>query len=171
MYLLDSNIFLELLLDQDKADEVERLLRTVLRERLHISEFSLYSVCIVLFHRNLFETFVRFVDDLVVTGGAHLLRLSVQDMEALAVIARQFSLDFDDAYQCVVAEKYGLEIISLKEISKEVLKKAEEHGIVSDDAEKIFKPKDVGLQDLTPLATSQLPILPDCGVCQGHILD
>jgi predicted nucleic acid-binding protein len=112
MYLLDSNIFLELLLDQDKADEVERLLRTVLREKLHISEFSLYSVGIVLFRRNLFETFVRFVDDLILTGGVRLLRLSVQDMAALAVVARQFSLDFDDAYQYIIAEKYGLEIIS-----------------------------------------------------------
>jgi len=27
MYLLDTNIFLELLLDQDKADEVEKFLR------------------------------------------------------------------------------------------------------------------------------------------------
>ena len=27
MYLLDSNIILELLLDQDRADEVERFLR------------------------------------------------------------------------------------------------------------------------------------------------
>jgi predicted nucleic acid-binding protein len=113
MYLLDSNIFLELLLDQDQADEVERLLRTMRREKLHISEFSLYSVGIVLFRRSLFETFVQFVDDLIVTGGARLLRLSVQDMEALTVVARQFSLDFDDAYQYVVAEKYSLEIISL----------------------------------------------------------
>jgi predicted nucleic acid-binding protein len=112
MYLLDSNIFLELLLDQDKADEVERLLRTVPREKLHISEFLLYSAGIVLFRRHLYETFVRFVDDLVVTGGARLLRISVQDMEALAVVARQFSLDFDDAYHYVLAEKYGLEIIS-----------------------------------------------------------
>lgn len=64
MYLLDSNIFLELLLDQDKADEIERLLQTMRRERLHISDFSLYSVGIVLFRRNLFETFVQFVDDL-----------------------------------------------------------------------------------------------------------
>ena len=49
MYLLDTNIFLELFLDQDKADDVEKLLRTVPKERLYISEFSLYSVGIILF--------------------------------------------------------------------------------------------------------------------------
>jgi len=44
MYLLDTNIFLELLLDQERADDVEKLLRSAPRERFHISEFSLYSV-------------------------------------------------------------------------------------------------------------------------------
>ncbi len=104
MYLLDSNIFLELLLDQDKADEVERFLQTKPREKLHISEFSLYSVGIVLFHRKLFETFALFLDDPIVTGGIRLLRFSVQDMPDIALVARRFSLDFDDAYQYVVAE-------------------------------------------------------------------
>jgi len=112
MYLLDSNFFLELLLDQDKADAVERFLRTRPREELHISEFSLYSVGIVLFRRRQFETFVAFLNDLVATGGVGLLRLSVEDMGELAVVAQRFNLDFDDAYQYVVAEKHNLEIIS-----------------------------------------------------------
>ncbi|MCR4392068.1 MAG: PIN domain-containing protein [Candidatus Acetothermia bacterium] len=112
MYLLDSNIFLELLLDQDRADEVERLLRSIPRERLHISEFSLYSVGIVLFRCKLFDVFVRFVEDLIITGGVRLLRLSAKDARELAQIAQRFGLDFDDAYQYVVAERYGLTIIS-----------------------------------------------------------
>lgn len=65
MYLLDSNLFLELLLDQRKADEVEQLLRRTPREKLHVSEFSLYSVGIVLFRRKLFEVFAQFLDELV----------------------------------------------------------------------------------------------------------
>jgi len=72
MYLLDTNIFLELFLDQDKADDVERLLRTAPKERLHISEFSLYSVGIILFRCKLFDVFVRFVEDLIITGGIKL---------------------------------------------------------------------------------------------------
>jgi predicted nucleic acid-binding protein len=43
MYLLDTNIVLELLLDQEKADEVERFLRNTSPESLHLSEFTLYS--------------------------------------------------------------------------------------------------------------------------------
>jgi hypothetical protein len=112
MYLLDSNLFLELLLDHDKADAVERFLRTRPREELYISEFSLYSVGIVLFRRKQFEIFAGFLNDLVVKGGVGLLRLSVEDMGEMAAVARRFNLDFDDAYQYVVAEKHGLEIIS-----------------------------------------------------------
>ena len=112
MYLLDSNLFLELLLDQHKADEVEELLRSAPREKLHLSEFSLYSVGIILFHRKLYEVFAQFLDELVVKGGIRLLRLSLQDIEGLIAVAQKFDLDFDDVYQYVVAEKYGLEIIS-----------------------------------------------------------
>jgi len=100
IYLLDTNIFLELLLDQDRADDVEKLLRSVPKERLHISEFSLYSVGIVLFRRKLFDVFVRFVEDLIITGGVRLLRLSADDAPRLVEVAQRFGLDFDDAYQC-----------------------------------------------------------------------
>jgi len=112
MYLLDTNIFLELLLDQERADDVEKLLRSVPRERFHISEFSLYSMGIVLFRRKLFDVFVRFVEDLIITGGIRLLRLSAEDAKGLAEAAQRFGLDFDDAYQYVVAERYGFTIVS-----------------------------------------------------------
>ena len=112
MYLLDTNIFLELFLDQDKADDVERFLRTVPKERFYISEFSLYSVGIILFRRKLFDVFVRFVEDLIITGGIKLLRLSVEDTKKLAEVSQRFGLDFDDAYQYAVAERYGLTVVS-----------------------------------------------------------
>ena len=66
----------------------------------------------MLFHRKLFETFKQFLDDLIVTGGTRLLRLSTQDMEIIPTVAQQFGLDFDDAYQYVLADKYDLEIVS-----------------------------------------------------------
>ena len=112
MYLLDTNIVLELLLDQDHADEVEQFLRTVPRESLHISEFSLYSVGIILFRLRKFEVFAQFLEDFVIAGGIRVIRLLPQDMESLAMLAHRFRLDFDDAYQYAVTEKYGLTIVS-----------------------------------------------------------
>ncbi|MCL0041009.1 PIN domain-containing protein [Thermodesulfovibrionales bacterium] len=112
MYLLDSNIFLELLLDQDGADEVEMLLRSVPRERLHLSEFSFYSVGIVLFRHKLFNVFVHFANDILVTGGIRLLRIAAEDASELSKVAQRFNLDFDDSYQYLVADRYRLTIVS-----------------------------------------------------------
>ncbi len=43
-YLLDSNIILELLLDQQRADEVETFLASAPTEQLFLSDFSLHSL-------------------------------------------------------------------------------------------------------------------------------
>jgi len=112
MYLIDTSIILELLLDQEKADEVERFLRNTPPESLHLSEFTLYSSGIVLLRRKMHDTFLRSVDDLLVTGGVRLVRLGVEDMQTIVQAARKFDLDFDDAYQYVAAEKYNLTIVS-----------------------------------------------------------
>jgi len=112
MYLLDTNIFLELILDQEKADDVEKFLRSVQKEKLYISEFSLYSVGIILFKQKLYDIFIRFVDDLIFTYGIHLVKLAPKDIKQLVEVAKQFNLDFDDAYQYTIAELYDLKIVS-----------------------------------------------------------
>ena len=112
MYLLDTNIALELLLDQEKADEVERFLRNTSPESPHLSEFALYSLGIVLLRRNMHDTFLQSVDDLLVTGGIRLVRLGVEDMQDIVRASWRFNLDFDDAYQYVADEKYNLALVS-----------------------------------------------------------
>ena len=42
--------------DQDKADEVEHFLRNTPPEQLHLSEFALYSLGIVLLRRKEYES-------------------------------------------------------------------------------------------------------------------
>jgi predicted nucleic acid-binding protein len=61
----------------------------------------------------MYDTFLRSVEDLLVTGGIRLVRLVVEDMQDIVHTARRFNLDFDDAYQYVAAEKYGLILVSL----------------------------------------------------------
>ena len=104
MYLFDTNIFLELLLDQEKADEVEHLLQTVPRGEIYLTELSLYSIGIILFRRKLFNTFREFVEDIIGRGGIRILRLPSQYIETLVEIAQRFNLNFDDAYQYAVAK-------------------------------------------------------------------
>ena len=42
----------------------------------------------------------------------HMVSLSYEDMGNVIEVSARFNLDFDDAYQYVVAEKYNLTIIS-----------------------------------------------------------
>jgi len=41
-----------------------------------------------------------------------ILSLAIEDMQEVISTSEHFNLDFDDAYQYVVAEKYDLEIVS-----------------------------------------------------------
>lgn len=113
MYLLDTNIFLELLLNQDKADEVQRLLLETPPEMLCISEFSLDSMGVALVRRNMHDIFLKAVEDMLLVGGIRLLRLSPEDMQRIIQVSRRFKLDYDDAYQYALAEKYNLIMVSL----------------------------------------------------------
>jgi predicted nucleic acid-binding protein len=112
MYLLDTSIILELLLDQEKADDVERLLRETQAGRLHLTEFTLYSVGVVLIRRKRHDSFLEALNELFGAGGLRLIRLAVSDMKAVADASRNFNLDFDDAYQYAAAEKRSLVIVS-----------------------------------------------------------
>ncbi len=113
MYLIDTNIILELLLGREKAEDAGRFLLTVPSSELHLSEFSLYSLGIFLSQRKMSDTFLELVDDLIVRGGITVLRLLPEDMRNIVASGDRFGLDFDDAYQYVTAERYGLTLVSL----------------------------------------------------------
>jgi len=112
MYLLDTNILLEVLLDQEKADDVEKLLRGGMVTGFHLTNFSFYSTGIRLFREKRFDLFTRVVDDIIGRGSFQVVGLAMTDMAALADVSRQYRLDFDDAYQYVAAKKHDLMLVS-----------------------------------------------------------
>ncbi len=111
MFLLDTNIWLELLLNQEKADAVREFLQTTEAHLLSITEFSLYSIGIILTRLKkdaVFEDFLSDIED----SGIGRVRLDIQGLKQTLVVRQQFQLDFDDAYQYVAAEKYDLTLVS-----------------------------------------------------------
>ena len=54
----------------------------------------------------------EFVRDLFLDDGISVVRLDSGDMERVRQVADEFGFDFDDAYQYVVAEQYGISIVS-----------------------------------------------------------
>jgi uncharacterized protein len=112
MYLLDSNIWLERLLEQQQSDAVRQLLEVVASDQLCISDFSLHSIALALTRRNRQEVFLRLVQDILIDGDVRLMRLQAEDLQAVVKSMEQQHLDYDDAYQYVTAEKYGLMLVS-----------------------------------------------------------
>lgn len=47
MYLVDSNVWLELLLDQENAEEVRQFLQKVETNDISMTEFTLYSIGLI----------------------------------------------------------------------------------------------------------------------------
>ena len=110
--LLDTNIFLEVLLDQDRAGEARHLLSQTDEHELFISDFSLHSIGLLLFRHQQHTAFRRFLVDVFLKAGVAVVALTSGEMEAVIRSAQQFGLDFDDAYQHAVAEHYALTIVS-----------------------------------------------------------
>lgn len=112
MYLVDTNVWLERLLDQARSDEVGRFLATTPSESLFVTDFALHSIGVILTRLNERDALLRFVKDAFIDGAVALIHLEPADTQQIVRVVEQFSLDFDDAYNYVAAEKYDLAIVS-----------------------------------------------------------
>lgn len=110
--LLDTNIFLEIILSQDRANEAKELLLKSGQHEFFITDYSLHSVGLLLFRKKQHEAFQAFVEDVLVNGGIGLLSLYSEEMDNVIFASQKFGLDFDDAYQYAVADRYDLTLIS-----------------------------------------------------------
>jgi predicted nucleic acid-binding protein len=64
MYLVDTNIFLEILLNDPNSQACETFLNNNIGN-LCISDFSLHSIGVILFRRNIPSSYKRFIDDVM----------------------------------------------------------------------------------------------------------
>ena len=112
MYLVDTNIWLERLLDQVRANEVGQFLDRISPDKIFITDFSFHSIGIVMSRLNQKEALVRFIQDAFLDGAIALVHLEPADTQQLVRVMDEFKLDFDDAYQYMAAGKYDLTIVS-----------------------------------------------------------
>ena len=106
-YLVDTNIFLEIMLRQSAKEACKRFLQGNL-EGLGISDFSLHSIGVRLFRQNSIELFGRFVADSL--PNLEIVSLKKTGYAAVIFARQSFGLDFDDAYQFCVAKENGMAI-------------------------------------------------------------
>ncbi len=110
--LIDTNIILEMILDQARADEARALLIQIEEHEFFLSDYSLHSIGLLLFRRKQHHTFRQFLNDMIVRAGMVVVSVPAGELESVIAAAQRFNLDFDDAYQYVAAERYNLTLVS-----------------------------------------------------------
>ena len=109
-YLIDTNVFLEILLDQKKKEICKIYLKNKFGN-MAISDFSLHSIGVILFRINRYELYNSFVNDVI--PQIEVLSLEKNNYSQIPNISKQFNLDFDDAYQVAVAGTHNLKIATM----------------------------------------------------------
>ncbi len=110
MFLVDTNVFLEILLRREKKESCKKFLDNNIGN-LNITDFSLHSVGVILFRYDKDDIFRKFVEDVV--PNTKLLSLPIGQYGEVISAGRNLNLDFDDAYQYNMAKYYGLRLATM----------------------------------------------------------
>jgi len=110
MLLVDTNIFLELFLGQEKAEECEKFLQKISNGELEavISKFTIHAIEAIL---NNSEPILAFLRNVQGSLGLNVYETSIEDEMAASMLMNKIKLDFDDTIQYYLAKKLGAEAI------------------------------------------------------------
>ena len=120
--LVDTNIFLEILLTQEKKNICKKFLEKN-KNNITVSDFSVHSIGLFLYREKRHETFTKF--NLDILQSIRILSLHQNKYNDLEVLAKRHNLDFDDVYQSKIALEYDLKIATLDSDFKKIQDKIE----------------------------------------------
>jgi len=109
-FLLDANVILDRALKRARHVEVDELFSLATGDQLSVSRFSLHAVGWYMTPRNRdgFRLLLKDLSD----AGVSVVDLSMVELISVVDAMDRFKLDFDDAFNCAVAEKLDLMIVS-----------------------------------------------------------
>jgi predicted nucleic acid-binding protein len=132
VYLVDTNIFLEALLEQEKVEQVRSFFQIVDLEDLYMTDLALHSIGILLFKFKKYSLFVSFLNDMV-KNGMNVISLSTEELIELNETVEEFNLDFDDAYQYLAAKNHHLQLVTFdKDFNRTDINKKEPQEITEN---------------------------------------
>ena len=109
-HLVDTNVFLEILLGDSKAETCESFLAEH-RGELYVSDFSINSIGVILNRIKRISLFDLFLRDIL--PHVHIARIPEFAYSSMVRTIQETGLDFDDAYQFTVAKEYNLSIATM----------------------------------------------------------
>lgn len=110
MFLIDANIFLAVLLKETKDGACKEFLSNN-KGKLFISDFALHSIGVVLLRLGKPQVFRKFVEDALPLMS--LVTLPVEQYKEIPEVKDRAGLDFDDAYQYLIAKHHRMDLITL----------------------------------------------------------
>lgn len=113
MFLVDTNCFMQIARQRPEAPQVRAFLNGVPRSRLFVSIFSLHSVGVIMSRFGQIDGYLALIDGLGIGREMGVVQIDVRSLHRVVDACRALALDFDDAYQYVVAELNNLAIVSL----------------------------------------------------------
>jgi len=113
MYLVDTNIFLEVLLFQARTEECEDFLTLLKKGRKSgmITDFTIHSIIVTMYNVGKLNDLRTFLSSLTAYKGLHVHHTSLADEIIATEIAIQNKLDMDDAIKYATAIATNVEAI------------------------------------------------------------
>jgi len=132
-YLVDTNVWLERLLEQDNSLIASQFFDLIPVENLFVSDFSIHSIGVILSKFKKFDIFEKFITDLFINGQVGLLTLDSFELFDVIKYIKKNKFDFDDSYQFTVAEKYDLTIVTFdKDFNIKGIKKMSPEEVINN---------------------------------------
>ena len=110
MYLVDTNILLEILLGQTKKEACKDFIRQNV-QLVVLSDFSVHSIGVIMLKNNkglglqvFYEKFLPYVTVATLPSNGY---------AQIVDNAQKYLLDFDDAYQYTLAKRLGFKLLTL----------------------------------------------------------
>lgn len=106
LLLIDTNIILELMLQQKKSNECKKFLNSVATGDIEatITHFSVHAIEAILENPEDTRNFLHNINSSI---GLSIYDTDISDEIAIALLMKEVKLDFDDTLQLYVARKIG----------------------------------------------------------------
>ncbi len=114
MLLIDTNIFLEYLLNNEKAERCEKIIFNEIDKgtEIIITRFTLYSIEIIMTENQLVKELDDFLNSIKLLSNIKIIDTNLEEDINIIEIIHETGLDFDDALQYLIAKNYNADIVS-----------------------------------------------------------
>ena len=101
---VDTSVFVELLLDQDRAEESESLLDAIAEGRVAavVSHFTVHAIEAMLPSQ---QKLSAFLNDVQTSKGLTIYDTTISEEQSVSILSAKIGLDFDDSVQYYVAKR------------------------------------------------------------------